>query len=155
MRALAIRREGVSIGGTSNPDFLVEFITALGSAASVELSEQSVLPNFMELAKTILVTRKQEHASYLDERDLRRPSRLTRLWPRLLLLPPLTLYCVKTLYVSRATLKDFAVDIFKTLHNFVKDWLLEPLREVLRTIRVGGEEGVIVRRAAVSADLEV
>ncbi|KAN0087554.1 ATP synthase regulation protein NCA2 domain containing protein [Tylopilus felleus] len=154
MRALAIRREGVSIEGTAIPDLLVEFITALGSAASVELSEQSVLPNFMELSKTILVTRKQEHASYLDERDLRRPSRLTRLWPRLLLLPPLTLYCVKTLYVSRATLTDFAVDIFKTIHNFVKDWLLEPLREVLRTIRVGGEEGVIVRRAAVSADLE-
>lgn len=152
MRALAIKSEGK---GAPNPDFLVEFVTALGSAASVELSGQNVLSNFMELSKTILVTRKKEHASYLDDRDLRRPSRLTLLWPRLLLLPPLTLYCVKTLYASRATLTHLAVDTLETIHNFVTDWLLEPLREVFRTIRAGGEEGVIVRREAVSADLNV
>jgi nuclear-control-of-ATPase protein 2 len=155
MRALAIKPEGSSTNGAPNPDFLVEFVTALGSAASVELSDQNVLPNFMALSKTILVTRKKEHASYLDDRDLRRPSRLTLLWPRLLLLPPLTLYCVKTLYASRATLTYLAVDTLETIHNFVTDWLLEPLREVFRTIRAGGEEGVIVRREAVSADLNV
>lgn len=155
MRALAIKREGLSIEGVPNPDFLVEFVTVLGSAASIELSEQSLLSNFMELSKAILVTRKKEHASYLDDRDLRRPSRLTLLWPRLLLLPPLTLYCVKALYASRATLTDLAMDILGTVRNFVTDWLLEPLREVFRTIRAGGDEGVIVRREAVSADLNV
>ncbi|KAH0832045.1 ATP synthase regulation protein NCA2-domain-containing protein [Lanmaoa asiatica] len=153
MRALAIKREGMPVEGVPNPDFLVEFVTALGSATSVELSGQNVLSNFMELYKAILVTRKKKHASYLDDRDLRRPSRLTLMWPRLLLLPPLTLYCVKTLYASRATLTDLAKDTLETVHNFVTDWLLEPLREVLRTIRTGGEEGVIVRREAVSADL--
>lgn len=141
--------------GVPNPDFLVEFVIALGSVTSVELSEQNVLSKFMELSKAILVTRKKEHASYLDDRDLRRPSRLTLLWPRLLLLPPLTLYCVKALYTSRATLIDVAMDTLETMHNFVADWLLEPLREVFRTIRTGGEEGVIVRREAVSADLNV
>ena len=155
MRALATKPEGLSTKGAPNPDFLVEFVTALGSAASVELSQQNVLSNFMVLSKTILVTRKKEHASYLDDRDLRQPSRLTLLWPRLLLLPPLTLYCVKTLYASRATLTHLAVDTLETVHDFVADWLLEPLREVFRTIRAGGEEGVIVRREAVSADLNV
>ncbi|KAF8555702.1 NCA2-domain-containing protein [Imleria badia] len=150
MRALTVKHEGE---GAPNPDFLVEFVIALGSATSVELSGQTVLSNFMELSRTILVTRKEHHASYLDDQDLRRPSRLTRLWPRLLLLPPLTLYCVKTLYASRATLADLAVGTFETIHNFITDWLLEPLREVFRTIRAGGEEGVIVRREAVSADL--
>ncbi|KAG6377078.1 ATP synthase regulation protein NCA2-domain-containing protein [Boletus reticuloceps] len=130
VRALAIKRDSLSTKGAPGPDFLVEFVAAL-----------------------VLVTRKKEHASYLDDRDLRRPSRLTLMWPRLLLLPPLTLYCVKTLYASRATLTDLAVDTLETIHNFVTGWLLEPLREVFRTIRAGGEEGVIVRRSAVSADL--
>lgn len=152
MRALAIKREGLPIKDV--PNFLVEFVTALGSATSVELSEQNLLSNFMELSQAIVIARK-EHASYLDDRDLRRPSRLTLLWPRLLLLPPLTLYCVKILYASRATLTDLAVDTLETVHNFVTDWLLEPLREVFRTIRAGGEDGVIVRREAVSADLNV
>jgi len=155
MRALAIKPEGLSTESVPNPDLLVEFVTVLGSAASVELNEQNVLSNFMELSKTILVTRKKEHASYLEDRDLRRPSRLTLLWPRLLLLPPLTLYCVKTLYASRATLTGLALDTLETIHNFVTDWLLEPLHEVIRTIQAGGEEGVIVRREAVSADLNV
>ena len=141
--------------GAPNPDFLVEFVVALGSATSIELSGRTILSNFVELSKTILVTRKQEHASYLDDQDLRRPSRLTLLWPRLVLLPPLTLYCVKILYASRATVTDLAVGTVETIHNFVTDWLLEPLREVFRTIRAGGEEGVIVRREAVSADLNV
>ncbi|KAF8133773.1 NCA2-domain-containing protein [Boletus edulis] len=153
VRALAIKRDSLSTEGAPGPDFLVEFVAALGSAASVELSGENALANFMALSKTVLVTRKKEHASYLDDRDLRRPSRLTLMWPRLLLLPPLTLYCVKTLYASRATLTDLAVDTLETIHNFVTGWLLEPLREVFRTIRAGGEEGVIVRREAVSADL--
>lgn len=155
MRALTVNHEGPSNDGAPHPDFLAEFVIALGSAASVELSEQAPLVNFVALFKTILVTRKEEHASYLDDKQLRRPSRLTLLWPRLLLLPPLTLYCVKTLYASRATLTDLAKDTLETIHTFVVDWLLEPLREVLRTIRAGGEEGVIVRREAVSADLNV
>lgn len=155
MQALAVKPDALSVEGVPNPDLLIGFVTALGSATSVELSEQNALANFMELSKAILVTRKKEHASYLDEMDLRRPSRLTLLWPRLLLLPPLTLYCVKILYASRATLTDLAMDTLETIHNFVTDWLLEPLREVFRTIRAGGEEGVIVRREAVSADLHV
>ena len=156
MRALAVQPSGLSAEGSPKPDFLVEFVTALGSATSVEPSAQNdALANFRELSKAILVTRKKEHASYLDKNDLRRPSRLTLLWPRLLLLPPLTLYCVKRLYASRDTLTDLAMGALETAHNFVTDWLLEPLREVFRTIRTGGDEGVIVRREAVSADIDV
>lgn len=156
MQALTITKcDGSSTEGVPSPDFLVEFMTALGSATSVELSEQNILASFVQLSKAILVTRKKEHASRLDDQELRRPSRLTLLWPRLLLLPPLTLYCIKTLYTSRTTLTEFAMDTLETIHNFVTEWLLEPLGEVLKTIRTGGEEGVIVRHEAVSADLDV
>ncbi|KIJ17751.1 hypothetical protein PAXINDRAFT_111300 [Paxillus involutus ATCC 200175] len=154
MQSLGVKNGGPSTEGVPNPSFLLEFVASLGSATLVQLSEQNVLSDFMELYKAIFVTHKMEHESYLDSHDLCRPSRLTLLWPRLLLLPPLTLYCVKTLYASRATLADLAQDALETAHNLVTDWLLEPLRGVLKTIRAGGEEGVIVRREAVSADLD-
>ncbi|KAF9221674.1 NCA2-domain-containing protein [Gyrodon lividus] len=154
MQALRVKNGGSSAESVPNPSFLLDFVTALGTATSVQLSEQNVLSNFMELYKAIFITRKEEHASYLEAHDLRRPSRLTLMWPRLLLLPPLTLYCVKTLYASRATLTDLAQDTLETAHNLVTDWLLEPLRGIFKTIRTGGEEGVIVRREAVSADLD-
>ncbi|KAF9242521.1 NCA2-domain-containing protein [Melanogaster broomeanus] len=154
IRSLGVRHDGASTESTPDPSFLVDFVTALGSATSVHLSEQNVLSNFMELSKAIFITHKDEHASYLDTHDLRRPSRLTLMWPRLLLLPPLALYCVKTLYASRATLTHLAQDTLETARAFVTDWLLEPLRGVFKTIRAGGEDGVIVRREAVSADVD-
>lgn len=153
MRPALVR--ALSIQCVSIPDLLVEFVSALGFAPSVELSEQNELSNFMELSKAILDTHKKEHAAYLDVRDLRRPSRWTLLWPRVVLLPPLTLYCVKMAYASRATLTDLTMDALETAHNFVTDWLLEHICGVFRTIRAGGEEGVIVRPEAVSADMDV
>ncbi|KIK80373.1 hypothetical protein PAXRUDRAFT_833560 [Paxillus rubicundulus Ve08.2h10] len=154
VQALGVRNGGSSTESVPNPNFLLGFVASLGSATLVQLSGQNVLSDFMEFYKAIFVTHKVEHESYLDSHDLRRPSRMTLLWPRLLLLPPLTLYCVKTLYASRATLTDLALDTLETAHNLVTDWLMEPLRGVFKTIRAGGEEGVIVRREAVSADLD-
>lgn len=43
----------------------------------------------------------------------------------------------------------------ETVENFFADWLFEPCRDVIRTIRAGGEEGVIVRKEGVAADLDV
>ncbi|KIJ64535.1 hypothetical protein HYDPIDRAFT_28474 [Hydnomerulius pinastri MD-312] len=153
-RALSAKPRDSSAQGVPSADFLAGFAIALGSATSVEVQRQDVLSHFTELYKAIFITHKEAHASFLDAHDLRRPSRLTLMWPRLLLLPPLTLYTIKTVYASRATLADLAQDAVETAQNFVKDWLLEPLWGVFKTIRAGGEEGVIVRREAVSADLD-
>ncbi|KAH7885316.1 NCA2-domain-containing protein [Phlebopus sp. FC_14] len=140
------------------PGFLAEFSCALGSATTTgkttEGQGQDVLAQVEELYSTVFFMHEEAHSSYLDVRDLRRPSRLTLLWPRILLVPPLALYSIKTLYASRATLSDLAQGAVETAQNFIKDWLLEPLRGVFRTIRAGGEEGMIVRREAVSADLD-
>jgi nuclear-control-of-ATPase protein 2 len=48
-----------------------------------------------------------------------------------------------------------AHDARETLENFFKDWLLEPIKDVIKTIRTGGEEGVIVRKEGVAADMDV
>jgi nuclear control of ATPase protein 2 len=49
-----------------------------------------------------------------------------------------------------------AHDAKETLRGFLTGWLIEPLKEVLRTIRGDeGEGGGIVRTENVRADLEV
>ncbi|KAG1751173.1 NCA2-domain-containing protein [Suillus lakei] len=123
------------------------------TAFSGDASQKSTLP----LIEQLLGGFKNHgimHDAYLDAHDLRRPSRLTLLWPRLFLLPPLTLYCAKHIYASRATLADLMLDVLNTIQNFFKGWLFDPIRDVLITIRAGGEDGVIVRREAVAADLD-
>lgn len=92
--------------------------------------------------------------SVLRSRDLARPSRLTLLWPRLVLLPPLALYIVRTAYASRWSLHELAVEAWETMRGFWEDWLLGPLRDVVETVRAGGEDGVIITKESVQADLD-
>ena len=44
---------------------------------------------------------------------------------------------------------------YETVEGFVWGWLMEPLMGVLRTVRTGGEDGVIVRKEGVTADFDV
>ena len=93
--------------------------------------------------------------SALHTQDLVRPSRLTLLWPRLVFLPPLVLYAAKTAYASRDSLYEFALEAVDTVRGFWEQWLLEPFRDIIKTVRAGGEDGVIVSRESVQADLAV
>jgi len=105
-------------------------------------------------ANATLQSHRVQHAAFIHKHDLRRPSRLTLLWPRILLLPPLTLYCLRTLNASRASLIEVVKEVVQTVDGFLRGWLLEPLRDVLKTVRAGGEDGVIVRKEGIAADLD-
>ncbi|CCM03563.1 uncharacterized protein FIBRA_05699 [Fibroporia radiculosa] len=87
-------------------------------------------------------------------RNLARPSRFTLLWPRLLLLPPLMLYALRCVYASRWSLHEVAVEAWQTARGFWEGWLLEPLREVVKTVRTGGDDTVIVNQQSLRADLD-
>ncbi|KAJ7654165.1 ATP synthase regulation protein NCA2-domain-containing protein [Mycena rosella] len=92
------------------------------------------------------------HGSAIQQ--FRRPSRLILLWPRLLLFPPLALYTIRSLYASRASIVEMALGAKETVEGFVKNSLIDPLKEILKTVRTGGEDGVIVRKEGVAADLD-
>jgi nuclear-control-of-ATPase protein 2 len=99
------------------------------------------------------------HAS-LHQEDLRaysllRPSRLVRIWPRLLVLPPLTLYTIQRIGASQDTLLSLAKDARETLKGFWQGWLVEPLAEIAKTVRAGGEGSIIIQKGSIGADLEV
>ena len=113
-------------------------LDALASASS------RVLPIHMCLHKEDLRT----HA-------LLRPSRLIRLWPRLLILPPLMLYAIQRIGASKDTLLSLAKDAWETVKGFWQGWLVEPLADIVKTVRTGGEDTIIVQKGSIEADLQV
>ncbi|KAG6815740.1 hypothetical protein H0H87_011851 [Tephrocybe sp. NHM501043] len=111
------------------------------------------LNELLALSTALYKTQKAEHQQLLESRDLLRPSRLTLIWPRLLLLPPLCFYALRSAYASRASLAEFAIDAKATAEGFVRGWLLDPLKDVVKTVRAGSEDGVIVQKEGIAADI--
>ncbi|KIK62570.1 hypothetical protein GYMLUDRAFT_96146 [Collybiopsis luxurians FD-317 M1] len=88
---------------------------------------------------------------------LSRPSRLMRLWPRLVFGPPFLLYSAYFLYSSRGTLRDFAREGKDIVKGFVIDWCIKPLAGVLDTVKASkAEEGAgwLITKEGVKADYE-
>jgi nuclear-control-of-ATPase protein 2 len=119
------------------------------------LPETDILRTIQDLVNNTLPAHVSLHTSHLQTQQLYRPSPLVLLWPRLVLLPPAVIYAVGTLYSSRASIFEMAQEVKQTTEAFVRGWLLEPMREVIKTVRAGGDEGVIVRREGITADFDV
>lgn len=109
----------------------------------------------LDLSTKVLPGHRTKNSSIFGEDKLERPSRLVLAWPKLLLGPPLLLYGFKLLYTSRTSLQEVAKDARNTLLGLWQGWLIEPLKDVFRTVRTGGEGSIIVQKEAVVADLAV
>ena len=95
------------------------------------------------------------HQENIHAYSLLRPSRFIRIWPRLLVLPPLILYAAQRVSASQDSLLSLASDAWKTLMGFWRGWLVEPLTDIAKTVRTGGEGGIIVQEGSIGADLQV
>ncbi|PPQ91940.1 hypothetical protein CVT25_000983 [Psilocybe cyanescens] len=137
---------------TSFLDTLTGVLTPSSSPSSSSASNSPILP-LTTLSQT-LPTLTVNHMQSLKNQNLLRPSTLTRIWPRLLVLPALALY----VYSSRESWVPAIIDMVKdaedTVRGFVQGWLVEPLLGVLHTVRVGGKGDVLVSQEGVTADLE-
>ncbi len=120
-----------------------------------DVSPGRVLESLSMLAHTTLPSHTSLHSADIKTGQLLRPPRLVLLWPKLVILPPLALYAIRTAYASRASLEELAEDGIETLKGFWEDWVLEPLRGIVRTVRAGRDDGVIVTKESVRADLDV
>jgi len=107
------------------------------------------------LSIKVLPGHKKRNLSIFAEEKLKRPSKLLLAWPKLVLGPPLLLYGFKSLYTSRKSLQEVARDAWDTLLGLWQGWLIDPLRDVLMTVRAGGEGSVIIQKEGVAADLAV
>ncbi|KAL1950062.1 hypothetical protein VTO73DRAFT_5184 [Trametes versicolor] len=127
---------------------------AASHIVGVDVSARGVVESLSVLANVTLPSHISLHSAELKSGELRRPSRLTLLWPKLVFLPPLALYAIRTAYASRASLEDLARDAIDTARSFWESWILEPLRGIVKTVRAGHDDGVIVTKESVRADLD-
>ncbi|KIY45660.1 NCA2-domain-containing protein [Fistulina hepatica ATCC 64428] len=116
-------------------------------------------PTMLDLANEVTEVARWVSADahvQVSMKDLVRPGRLTRLWPRLLLGPPLFVIGARALWQERSTLYSMLLDVRETARGFLIGWVVEPIKDVLRTVRAGedGSGGVIVRKEGVMADVE-
>ncbi|KAI8986214.1 NCA2-domain-containing protein [Trametes punicea] len=118
------------------------------------ISVGRVVESLSVLANCTLPSHTSLHSAELKSGQLRRPSRLTLIWPQLVFLPPLALYAIRTVYASRASLEELAKEAVETMKSFWESWVLEPLRGIVKTVRAGHDDGVIVTRESVRADLD-
>lgn len=109
----------------------------------------------LDLSTKILPSHKTKNLTVFTENKLKRPSNLVLAWPKLVLGPPLLLYGFKLLYTSRTSLQEVAKDGWNTLLGIWRGWLVDPIKDVLKTVRAGGEGSIIVRKEGVAADLAV
>ncbi|KXN88303.1 Nuclear control of ATPase protein 2 [Leucoagaricus sp. SymC.cos] len=134
------------------------FVEILDQKAAVDtdIIYPSVVEALAHLSDETLPELSRSHQQMLKSNRLLRPRKWILIWPKVLLLPPLALYVCKSLYASRASLEEVAKDTVETVKAFVQNWLLEPLRDVLRTVRSGSDDeaGVLVRKEGVLADLD-
>lgn len=113
------------------------------------------IERLLDLSTKVLPDHKTKNLSIFAKDKLERPSSLVLAWPKLLLGPPLLLYGFKLLYTSRTSLQGVAKDVRNTLLGLWQGWLIDPLKDVLRTVRTGGEGSIIVQKEAVAGDLAV
>jgi nuclear control of ATPase protein 2 len=167
--ALKEEQPGFQINGVEVDDKLALFVDTLRRSTAGEVASpistpsppslvsthQDILGNIQSLANDTLQSHRIQHKNYLQSQNLNRPSRLTLIWPRILLLPPMSVYLLRAAYRSRTSLAEMAYGAVETLEGFFKDWLLEPVKGIIKTIRAGGEEGVIITKQGVAADMDV
>lgn len=125
-----------------------------GKASHLGIRPGSV-ERLLDLSIKVLPSHRTKNLFIFAEGKLERPSNLVLAWPKLVLGPPLLLYGFKLLYSSRMSLQEVAKDAQNTLLGLWQGWLIDPLKDVLRTVRTGGEGSIIVQREAVAADLAV
>ena len=87
-----------------------------------------------------------------------RPSTLTLLWPRILLFPPLFLFTARYAYTNRASISESVREAGETVRGFWQQWVLEPVGDILRTVRAGGEGeegGRVISKDGLRSDMDV
>ena len=82
------------------------------------------------------------------------PSALARAWPYLLSVPLVGGIIARTVYNHRASLRLWAQETVSTVRGFLIDWVVEPVRQILETLREGEEGGIaLMGRESLQSDL--
>ncbi|GAA5878484.1 hypothetical protein JCM3774_006416 [Rhodotorula dairenensis] len=82
------------------------------------------------------------------------PSALARAWPYLLSIPLIGGIVARIVYNHRASLRLWVRESISTVRGFLVDWVVEPVRQILETLRGGDEAGIaLTGRESLQSDL--
>ncbi|KAJ1303435.1 hypothetical protein OPQ81_011626 [Rhizoctonia solani] len=96
---------------------------------------------------------KERHTATFTQ--LKRPSWFVLAWPRLILGPPLLLLVGRSLYRSRDSLWQMALNAGETVRSFWRSYVIEPIVGILNTVRTGGDEGMrVISKEGLKSDLD-
>jgi nuclear-control-of-ATPase protein 2 len=160
---LASKHEHISLALQKDLDERAAFLQVMDQVlvgqqhvdAAMLGSSTSLLDALVTTSSRVLPLHISLHREDLRTYSLLRPGRLVRIWPRLLVLPPLTLYAIQRISASQDTLLTLAKDAWETMKGFWRGWLVEPLADIAKTVRTGGEGSIIVQKGSINANLEV
>jgi nuclear control of ATPase protein 2 len=87
---------------------------------------------------------------------LSRPNWLVLLWPKLVFLPLAGIWLMRYLYHSRGSIRQTLNGIQETLAGFWNGWIVSPIREILNTVRTGGDASMaIISKDSLQAEMAV
>lgn len=126
----------------------------IGNGEIYSINEDNVVGSFTYL--NVEDIPKSSNAHVIGLSGLRRPSRLVRLWPRLVIIPPVIVILFRLIYGSRESFKQHITQIAQTIQGFWENYLIKPLRDILDTVRTGGDDGMhLISPEGLKADSEV
>ncbi len=132
---------------------LRDVLATKGPPTALEASQDMVSVSESTLTRVHLNV--EEYSSQFS--SLSRPGRLTLLWPKVVFYPVAGLYLLRFTYASRDKLWQSLSDAHETIRGFWYGWVLTPLKDVINTVRTGGDsdEGLrIVTKDGLRADME-
>ncbi|KAK4705974.1 nuclear control of ATPase protein 2, partial [Phenoliferia sp. Uapishka_3] len=142
--------------GTWDTLRLLDRVLSTGSPTMVNTTPSrpaDLAHSLQHLLKRILKSHTTANATILS--TLERPSPVIRAWPYLLSIP-LSFYLVgRTVYTSRETLRRYANTAGDTARGFIIDWVVEPIKKILETVRHGDDGAMaLMGKESLRSDLE-
>ncbi|GAA5967967.1 hypothetical protein JCM11641_003683 [Rhodosporidiobolus odoratus] len=126
------------------------------SSPSITASSPPTTPSDLAHSLSYLLTRTLPfHTSHFTSlsSSLCPPSALTRAWPYLLTVPIASYAAAKLVYKNKDSLVKFARETAETVRGFVVDWVVQPVKQILDTVR-GGETVGLMGRESLKSDLD-
>ncbi|KAM0756588.1 NCA2-domain-containing protein [Meredithblackwellia eburnea MCA 4105] len=112
-----------------------------------------VAQSLIFLLRKTLHNHSASFAATLDE--VERPSAVIRAWPVVLSIPLVGYLIGRTVYASRETIYSYATTAKETVQGFLIDWVLEPVKKILETVRHGDDTAMaLMGKESLKSDLE-
>lgn len=135
-------------GGLTSPFEKIE-------SQSLDFSPNFAASSLQSFLKTSLPSHTANHdSSFVTHR---RPGKWILEWPRLVLIPPLLLLAARSAYHNRDTISSNLRDAGETIRGFWVQWVLEPVADILKTVRTGGDDtaGRVISKDGLKSDMDV